>query len=278
MPPSARTFRTRQVDDPRGFVRTFGAIVDVSERGVAAFAEADALALAHPAPAGCARGKVAAFAGTGAVVDAVCYQLSDATGRARIVACSNAAAAVAVQSGAACVRLVVGGVSVRVDAEVEASLVRQTWRGVPFAPPREAVVRGRSVALSVGGALNDYLVVRTRPGERASDIGAAEAEALWQAAGPPAEPLRARLAVVQPGSTAHVRFFTCDGREHPSAPLTGLAVLALASAHIDWLALDARVITPSGPMALPRATVERGLATVEFPRIIVDLEPLALSA
>ena len=101
---------------------------------------------------------------------------------------------------------------------------------------------------------------------------------MWRQLHPGGEPLRARLAVVQPlgPEGARVKFFTYGAREHPSAPLTGLAILALAAGPLGWFDPRAtgQVLTPLGPMALPRThAVGPGLARIDFPPVLVDLQP-----
>jgi hypothetical protein len=167
-PGIVRTFQTRQVFDPRGFVRTFGTVVEAGT-GPLRFRPGDAIRHApRDAPEGCARGKVAALSRDG---DAACYQISDCRTRARIVGCCNGAAAVAAAHAERTdlerirVRVALpGGRRVRVDARVDRGAVEQTWRAIPFPIRAASVVDGRECAAS-SGPLNDYLVVRTRPGE-----------------------------------------------------------------------------------------------------------------
>jgi hypothetical protein len=90
------------------------------------------------------------------------------------------------------------------------------------------------------------------------------------------------MAVVQCDRDAavHVKFFTCGDRVHPSAPLTGLAVLAIAGARLGWTALtsSARVVTRAGAMALP-GVVGRVDGTVDltFPPLLVELDHASLA-
>jgi len=124
--------------------------------------------------------------------------------------------------------------------------------------------------------LNPYLVVRARAGEEVHDFPVSEALALWRRFRLGREPLASRMAVV--GSDAampRVKFFTCGEREHPSAPPTGLAVLAIAAERLGWEGLRAarHVITPAGVMEVPRvhALADR-TTTLEFPTVLVALD------
>lgn len=257
---TVRTFHTRQIHDPPGFVRTCGTVV---ETGVG-FQGADAIAHAHPdPPAGCARGKVAAVSRDG---DAACYQLSDCRTRARIVACCNGTAAAAALLGLRRMRLHLPGQRVQVEARLgRGHAVRQTWRGVRFSVHE---VAGCAVST---GALNDYVVIRADP----SSLLVEDAFRISERLGLAREPLRSRIAVVEDAAAPRVRFFTCGGREHPSAPLTGLAVVALVALRLGWPATR-QVETPAGPMAVPRVQVNAdGTADIGFPALIVGLGTLA---
>lgn len=294
--PEARrhVFRTRQLDDAAEHARTFGVVVETGT-GPLRFSEGAALAAAHPdPPADCARGKVVAVSRRGAWGEAACYQLPDCRTRARVVACGNAwavAAAVharATTKAAGWLRMALPrGYVLHVHTAVEPGaaddghVVRQVWEPVPFGVRAAAsVAGGRSLVFT--SPLNDYLVLearsggRWRPATRSSPFTAADAIAAWHRARLGTDPLLARVVVVDPmPSRPRVRFFTCS-REHPSAPLTGLAVLALTAREIGWLPLpaDGCVETPAGPMRLPAIDVRgSGVARIEPAPTIVHLAP-----
>jgi hypothetical protein len=266
---AVRTFETRQIHDPPAFIRTFGNVVQTGP-GPLRFEREDAIEHAHPAPPlGCARGKVAAWSRGGDQCDAICYQLSDCNRHAEIVACCNGIAAAAAvyaqwhQRRFVAMRVDLPGTPhLRVEARVTGpGEVDQTWRSVPFS------IRASGRYALCFGPLNDYIVVRADP----AAFPVAEAVRLWERFGLAHEPLRARIAVVGLGASPRARFFTCGEREHPSAPLTGLAVLALAAARLGWAPLKS-VETPAGPMPLPRVRRRGdGTADVDFPRVVVKL-------
>lgn len=261
--PAVCTFETRQIHDPPAFVRTFGTVVEAGPLPLR-FEGRDAIEHAHPdPPAGCARGKVAAWAGNDDGCDAVCYQLSDCRTRAQVVACCNGTAAVAAvyaqRPGLVRMRIDLPGHRVHVDARVgEAGEVEQTWRRIPLS------VTATGPYARCSGPLNDYVIVRADP----ATFPITEAVRLFGLA---REPLRSRIGVLGDGPLPRARFFTCGEREHPSAPLTGLAVLALAAARLGWPPFRS-VETPGGPMPLPRVRHRAdGTADIEFPRVIVRL-------
>ena len=84
-------------------------------------------------------------------------------------------------------------------------------------------------------------------------FGLEDALVLWAHFGFLDAPLRARLGFLAgPGPRPQAAFFACGGRAHPSAPLTGLAVLAAARRGLSWpelRGLDA-VETGVGTIAL----------------------------
>jgi hypothetical protein len=281
------TFRTRQVADPAGFVRTFGTVVDAG-RGPLAFGAADAVEHAHPSPPpGCARGKVAVVSRRRGGAEAVCWQVADDRSEAHVVGCCNAAAAVAAlcadgsERSAVRLRMTVPGPSpVRVEAAVRRApggdrVVHQVWDAVPALRPLPRRVLGRRGAVVVG-PFNDYLVLESDAADLASFSGSDAARA-WREVEGERSPLRARVAVVAlaaEGDAPRARFFTCGGRAHPSAPLTGLAVLALAARSLAWLDLRGatHVASEAGPMPLPLALeAADGTSRVEFPGVVVAL-------
>lgn len=228
-----------------------------------------------------ARGKTAYVSPVEFGFTLACYQTTDGGEEAELVACGNSTAA----SGAF-YRAVTGGPfgpawlelpgrqRLRVDLEtaslesapretgtndaVDAGvLLKQTWRKAFMEVAGEQTVAGRRCAACVG-PLNDYVVVAVREGESIEDFRLSDALAVWEAFEFNARPLRARMAVVEAGGTGAMdrrkaRFFTCGSREHPSAPLTGLAVLLLADRRLDWLGWSKTVTaeTPAGRMSMP---------------------------
>jgi hypothetical protein len=124
------------------------------------------------------------------------------------------------------------------------------------------------------GSLNDYVIVRTGRGEDPLDFTVDEAFALWRHFGLDRQPLRARLAVVQPSGSPlpRVKFFTCGRREHPSAPLTGLAVLAFVTQRLEWPEIihAGRVLTPSGVIELP------GIYPLTSGRVRIEIQPVVV--
>ncbi len=291
-------FRTRQLGDGPHVVRTSGTVVR-SATGLLRLPFEDAIRHAETdPPPDCARGKVAIVAQSAGELGAVCYQVSDCRTQAHVVACCNATAAAAAALGADAdvgehltLAVTLPRVHpIRVEARVShphrtsadtdfASIRRRTveqrWREVPFAIHAQARIDGRSCVVCAS-PLNDYLVIRTRAGEDAADFPVDEAVALWRRFGLDRAPLLSRMAVVQADALVpRAKFFTCGDRAHPSAPLTGLAVLAFSAQRLRWrtLAAAGRVATATGIMALPR--VERranDTADIVFPALVVELD------
>jgi hypothetical protein len=113
--------------------------------------------------------------------------------------------------------------------------VEQSWGGIQF-QLQETRLLGRRVAVAMG-TFNNYVFVLL-PEDQRDRFDLDQALALWEAACPYGfdNPLRSRLAAIFLGARQpYVKFYTC-GREHPGAPLTGLAALAMASAKVAWLA------------------------------------------
>jgi hypothetical protein len=160
----------------------------------------------------------------------------------------------------------------RVGSRNRGVSVSQTWLGVQIDLGHDTDVDGRRVAIC-GGALNNYLVVRTCPGEPLSAFSLRDALALWRRFDMDLAPLLSRIAVVDSNDRADldVKFFTCGTREHPSAPSTGLAVLAYAARTFDWLPRSLTTVrTPRGTVRVPRVRIAReGSADVQFPEVLV---------
>jgi hypothetical protein len=234
-----------------------------------------------------AYGKVAVLREALGATEVASFQVADTTDDAAIAACANAtAAAVAchsLASGTGRVSLVLslpGGHHARIAAEVRhrntGSSVRQVWEAVRIHLTDDTAVDGRHVAVCTG-ALNNYLVVRTRRGETVDAFALDDALALWQHFGMDREPLLSRMAVVEDdGRHRAVRFFTCGARAHPSAAPTGLAVVGCVSPLVDWLpASGPTVATPGGTVHVPRLhPTADGRVDVEYPEIIVTLAPV----
>ena len=133
--------------------------------------------------------------------------------------------------------------------------VRQSWRGIRL-DVRPTTLAGRDVAVCTG-TLNDYLIVRL-PAADLETFDLPEVLALWQEAKRFGfdNPLQARLVAIAPGNARpFTKFYTC-GRNHPGAPLTGLATLALAAHQVDWL-----------PALLERGEIEHRRGVDELPPI-----------
>gem|GEM_PF-5522930 len=291
-PESWATFRTRQPQDDAEFVRTCGMVLecpgDVAQQSVASYQT-----VPDP-PVLCDRDKVACISSDESACHLACYQISEDATQSQVVACGNTTAAVlaydralrARQRGEAWAELP-GGFKAKIDAlttlsvcESEAS-VYQTWRAIPFELRNVGAVAGHLCA-EAHGPLNDYLIVLARHDENVHHFPLAQAKAIWEASGSLANPLLSRMAVVQPKlyGSANLKFFTCGHLEHPSAPLTGLAVVALADRLLGWLDLvpGMPVHTSAGPMLMPElAVLGQGesdvCADLRFPEVLVNLEP-----
>jgi hypothetical protein len=284
---ASRAFTTRQLGDPAGFVRTRGVVLRAGRWGAPRLTGPLTDSLVTPS-AREASGKVAVVQADGRDVEVRAYQRSLSGHDARAVACSNATAAAGAAHGdcgeASFTLALPGRHRVRVDVatslvsgaqgEIE---VAQTWRDVRVEVRDAGIVDGRRIAVCAG-PLNDYLLVAASADESISVLTTDDARRLWKQFGFLRTPLRARLAFVAPAARLpQVAFFTCGGREHPSAPLTGLAVLAAARDQLGWPPLQGAdtVETGLGPIALPgvRFTTP-GIATVGFPSVVVQLQPV----
>lgn len=245
--------------------------------------------LPPPAPAGCARDKLVAIAGSGTGMRAACHQAGDGGLRSLRVACSNGAAAAAARIAELlgrpdpAFRLALPGdldlaVEARVDGDAtapEGARVRQTWRGVAVELRPGDRGDGRRYATCTG-PLNDYLLVGLREDEDPAAFSVAQAMELAGAFGLGAEPLRCRVALLQTGDAAgpRARFFTCGEREHPSAPLTGLVLVALLGLRGGWTDLEAApaLRTAAGTLPLPQVVAgTAGAVDVAFPELFVHM-------
>ena len=195
-----------------------------------------------------AYGKVAVMREALDVTETASFQVAEIAGDAAIAACANAtAAAVACHSrasgtGRVSLRLVLpGGHDARIVAEVRhrnaGSSVRQTWEGVRIHLAADTTVDGRHVAVCTG-ALNNYLVVRTRRGETVDAFALDDALALWQHFGMDREPLLSRMAVVERrtapcGAILHLRdpCAPVGGADRARRPRLRVAVARLAAAE-----------------------------------------------
>ncbi len=280
-----RAFWTRQPLDPLDFVRTFGAVVEA-----AGHPDLDPMDYAQAeAPQGCARGKISLLTQGAEGPQVACFQFGDAAHRALLVGCSNGAAAAAARAaelaghGAVDLRMSLpSGIEIQARARVQGDAageqgarVVQTWLGLPLTVQAADLGDGRRYALC-SGPLNDYLMVEVAPGEDPAAFTVAGAMVLAERFGLTAEPLRSRIAVLDcaGGGPPRARFFTCGEREHPSAPLTGLAVLAVAGRRLGWPGLDrpAHLQTSAGLLPFPGVAEHPGGAVdVDFPELIVHL-------
>ena len=287
LPLVTASFFTRQLEDRPHVVRTAGSIFRFGNgQQLLAANPLEATGRSRRAPANCAHGKVAVAVRRSDFCHVACYQLSQCHSQVVSAACGNTTAAAAAFdsriSGSTqlelCVELA-NQLRVQVAAEISplgpgtAHVVRQTWSNVPLEMQDEQRVADRHYATCLG-SLNDYVVVRTAPGEDPMDFTVEEAFALWRHFGLDRQPLRARLAVVQPSASPlpRVKFFTCGQREHPSAPLTGLAVLAFVAQRLEWLEIihACQVLTPSGLIGLP------GIYPLESGRVRIEIQPVVV--
>ena len=281
---STRAFSTRLVGDHPDHVRTRGRVVCLPVVGDWSSGFAPEALPAELLGTDAAYGKVALLGPAVGVSETASFQLSDTPGDAAIAACSNATAAavachtLASGAGRASLHLALpGGHDTTIVADVRhrntGSSVRQTWQAVRVELATDAEVDGRHVAVCTG-ALNNYLVVRTRPGETIDTFALDDALGLWQHFGMHREPLLSRMAVVEDdGRHRAVRFFTCGTRAHPSAAPTGLAVVGFASRVLDWLPASGRTVAaPGGTVRVPRLQESAdGGIDVEFPEVIVTI-------
>lgn len=238
--------------------------------------------LGGDAPAGAARGKVV-FLGRGH--ETRVFQADPVTRTAAAAACGNAsgaaAALLASTSQAVHLRqaLVLPEGVVTMHATVHPApggwLVEQSWSGVCL-QATEARFAARDVIVCTG-TLNDYLLVPVADAAGFDAFGLDQALALWAEAGERfgfADPLRGRLAVIDAAAdTPRVKFFTC-GRQHPGAPLTGLAALSLAadrSARLAPLRRAGQVAHPRGSDALPQVRLTPAGTRIDLPAIHVQL-------
>jgi hypothetical protein len=228
-----------------------------------------------------------AYSRNGDECEVACFQVGDCRATARLAACCNGTAAAAADFAALTdspqVALQVelpGRHVVRVDARVRrdpgaaTATVGQLWNRVPFSISAETEVEGRPCAVCTG-PFNHYLVLLTRPGESAAGFSVDVAYDVWQRFGRADDLLLSRIAVVEPAAARApaIKFFTCGDRAHPSAPLSGLAVVAAVARRLEWRFLrDAtRIRTAGGVMPLPRLLgFPDGAICVQFPDVIVD--------
>jgi hypothetical protein len=239
----------------------------------------------EPSPAGAAHGKVIFCNRQG---DLLVYQADPPKRSAALCACGNATAA-----GAALLthclgrrRLrqsmkLPGGQVVQVCSAVTRAgdggyRVEQSWGDILLRVVQTRL-RGRDVALCTG-TFNDYVIVCLPSATDLSAFGLEETLTLWDEARRYTgfeDPLQSRLVAVAPaGVCPRAKFFTC-GRNHPGAPLTGLATLALAAPHVRWLAAlfeAGRVEHARGVDRLPDVRVTPDGLEIPFPAIHVVLK------
>lgn len=209
------------------------------------------------------------------------YQADRANHAAALCACGNATGAAAAMLARVNnvnrihqdVALPEGRIEVRGDVRRFAGdnwRVDQTWCGIQFRATAARLAE-REVLLCTG-TLNQYVVVPLPDAGALAKFGLEDALALWQEAQRFGftNPLQSRLVALAAGeSVPTAKFFTC-GRAHPGAPLTGLATLALAAPHADWLGqllAAGEIVHARGKDALPAV---RG-ADIEFAPIMVTL-------
>jgi hypothetical protein len=153
--------------------------------------------------------------------------------------------------------------------------VDQSWTGARLTVVLARLLQ-RDVAICTG-AFNDYLVVRLTNRADLEAFDLPDALDLWNAAqsyGGFENPLRARLVAIAPAEAAPAtKFYTC-GRMHPGAPLTGLAILAMAASQVGWLASllePGRIEHRRGVDQLPGVRTNSKGTTIQFPAINVVL-------
>jgi hypothetical protein len=153
--------------------------------------------------------------------------------------------------------------------------VEQSWTGARLTVIPSWLLQ-RDVAICTG-TFNDYLVVRLTDRTDLEAFDLSDALSLWNAAqsyGGFENPLRSRLVAIAPAEAAPVtKFYTC-GRMHPGAPLTGLAILAMAASQVGWLASllePGRIEHRRGVDQLPNVRTTSKGTTVQFPAIDVVL-------
>ena len=285
-------FETRRAGEsfasPPRTVGHVGLVAAGGGRGLAAVGPEQAVAVAlrdrdDPAPADAARGKVVFCNARG---DSLVFQADQQYTTAALCACGNATGAAAAVQARLMGRRHLGQAVKLPDGWVEASAsvsrtaegtwrVEQAWCGVQL-HAEQARLGGRDVAVCTG-TFNEYLIVRLPDRAALDSFGLDDALHLWQEGrrfSCFADPLRSRLAAVAPaGGRAAVKFYTC-GRAHPGAPLTGLAVLAVAARKIAWLAsltAASEVENRRGVDVLPAARATSRGAEVRFPTIDVTL-------
>jgi len=218
-----------------------------------------------------AHGKVAVVTGGQGKTMPVAAVFQSAGGRCARADCGNAAAAVAMLlaenagDGTIIFNLQGSGAVAKVQATVTAAQVEQAW-DVPAAPRISPMALLGRRAVQIVGLFNRYTVV---------DAGADDATLTALLAD--ADPLTRVAAVDLTADAPTVTFFTC-GRRHPSAPLTGLAVLAFLGRQVDWLAPLAAtdsVLVGGSPEPLPVIDMYTGGVRIVLPTTVVNLKMFA---
>jgi hypothetical protein len=150
-----------------------------------------------------------------------------------------------------------GALTVTVRAAVSGITVAQVW-----IVPADAEISTTPAAIEVN-LFNHYTVVDAASGNVAELLN-------------DADPRRRIAAVEMRGEEPRVTFYT-SGREHPSAPLTGLCILALLSNQVEWLRplLELRCVIVHGHAEpLPAVVVGTNHLEFELPETEVTLEPI----
>jgi hypothetical protein len=203
-------------------------------------------------------------------VISTCAVFQSAGGRSGRVDCGNASAAIATSLASAAkaqtISFAIWGSSATaptiVDATCISDQIQQTWT-VP-ARPRVLVssVCGQRV-INVDGLFNRYMVVDAGFDHASVDILRHDVDP------------RARIVALDLGAdTPSATFFT-SGRPHPSAPLTGLAVLAFLGQEIPWLkriATSRTVFVNGSPEPLPTIIVRPNEVEINLPETAVEIE------
>jgi hypothetical protein len=238
-----------------------------------------------PVPPDAAKEKVVFCSRRG---DTLVFQADRQKGTAALCACGNASATAAtllahrLKTGHVRQDLQVPDGRLEVAAAVtpvaaDGWRVGQEWIGIRF-QVQETAMHGRPVAVCAG-SFNDYLVVRLAGADELEHFDLPEVLDLWQEArsfGGFNNPLQSRLVALGPGAGGQpfAKFYTC-GRDHPGAPLTGMATLAMAASRVGWLGkmlAGGGIEHRRGTDALPSVRADAAGYAIGFPAIDVFLK------
>lgn len=219
-----------------------------------------------------ASGKVAIVKNMARFVTPVATVFQSSDGRCGRIDCGNAAAAIALAiaqnnevSTTTFSLLRSNKIETIVKATIRKETVNQTW--IVTATPRiimSDISEGRMV--EIHGLFNHYTVIDTT-------LNNFSIISLLNNTDPTCRVVTIDFSTDLPTVT----FFT-SGRRHPSAPLTGLAVLATLAERVDWLRplTTTRTVVVNG-MPEPLPQIAFGVGTIEFemPETNASLEPIS---